>query len=197
MAREESGHSIDTRTMSLPPSSPSKSSFAGKHKRRHHKEYSDSQSGTVRQSESVTNIKETLGERGVMLPDSPRSSRASPFDDAAVNGSISADTRPHRPDILSEDSTESTSRSVSARGKEILPHPKDEDLDTEYQDAVATPQFSPIEYTDLEDPMKTPTPVHATPIFSAQPVQSSASTESEESAVVMGGDSGLDVRSLC
>src|SRR5579859_6564228 len=104
--REENSHGIDSRTMSLPPSSLGKSSFAGKHKRRHHRGSSDSQSGTVRQSESVTNIKETLGERGVMLPDSPRSSRSSPFDDAAMYGTSTAEARPHRRTILSEDGKE-------------------------------------------------------------------------------------------
>lgn len=196
MAREESGNSIDSKSMSLPPSSPTKSSFAGKHKRRHHKGTSDSQSGTVRQSESVTNIKETLGERGVMLPDSPRSSRASPLDEAEMYGLPSADSKLHRPTILSEDSADSTSRSVSARGKEILLTPREDDQETEYLDAIATPQIdkvNPVEHTNVEDPLKTPTPAQATPFFAPEPVQSSGAPESEKDVVVMGGDSGLDV----
>ena len=193
MAREGSGHSVESRTMSLPASSPSKSSFAGKHKRPHHKGTSDSQSGAGRQSESVSNIKETLGERGVMLPDSPRSSRGSLFEESPANGIASEDIGPRRPSILSEDSAESTSRPISARGKETLPTARDGDQETENQDALATPQcdeLHPVDHMNDEDPMKTPTPGRATPFFSAEPT---VTTKNEEGVVVMGGDSGLDV----
>lgn len=192
--REEISHGVDSRTMSLPPSSPGKSSFAGKHKRHHHRGTSDS--GTVRQSESVTNIKETLGERGVMLPDSPRSSRANPFDEMAVNGIASAESRPLRPVVLSQDSTDNILQSVFVRGKEISQAPRENHLETEYQDALATPpldHMKAVEDTEVPDPMRTPTPGHATKFSSTEPHQPSMPSESEEDVVVMGGDGGLDV----
>jgi hypothetical protein len=186
MFRDDSLESAETRTQSL-PISPIKSTSSRKYKHRS-QVYSDS--GTVRQSESVTNIKEMLGERGVTLPDSPRSSRDSSADDRT-----SPRRQSHR--RHSNGLTESSNSESPPVLKEIIPNPKavdDDDTGTEYLDALATPRGdSPnlVRQSLIDDPLKTPTPHNTTQFF--EDVDEVVTNTVEEDAYIMGGEAGLDV----
>ena len=192
MSRGDSSTSVDSKTQSLPPVSPTKPHHNRKHRHRHSKVYSESGSETVRQSGSVTDIKETLGERGVMLPDSPHSPRASPFEGFYRAPGSNPKTR-HRLSALTEGSLESPGPlHISSRGKEILPIPKDtstDDGEGEYQDAVASQddRQDPMATQEVDDPLKTPTLKDEKEFFTE------TGSKVEDDVFVMGGDAGLDV----
>jgi hypothetical protein len=186
MSRTTSVESNDPRPSSLPisPTSPT----GRKHRQRRSKNSGPSDSGTMRESVSVTNIKETLGGRGVMLPDSPRSPRMDEY--------ISLTTSPtgykHQRSISEGSiSRPPVSPSVSARGKEILlarPRTADDRMDsTERIDAPKRRISSPLE----EDPLQTPTPQTCAQFFNA--AAPATKKEIEEDVIIVGGEAGLDV----
>jgi hypothetical protein len=187
---DSSGSFDDPRTYSLPPTSPTKSALSKKkHK---HRRSVDSFTGNIRQSESVSNIKETLGERGIMLPDSPRSSRDSAFEDIVRARGSTQENRRHSKSM--DEASVSSSRPLSSRGKEILATRGEDDDETVYTDALATPRYdarNPAEEAWMEDTLQTPRQATTTPHSSVLP--QSVKNEDDDNAYVMGGEAGLDV----
>jgi hypothetical protein len=185
--RRNSADSDRVKTYSLPSSSPTKSS---RHRNSKDKDV------PIRQSSSLINIKETLGERGIVLPDSPRSSRDGNFEDSTTHSTSPPDSRQRRrSSLMSDDSMGESSRPVSSRGKEILPIRTSEG--SLYQDALTTPGIAPVcpdEHATTEDPDKTPTPTHTAEFF--QPPPEVVEDKVEEDVYVMGGTGGLDVLPL-
>jgi hypothetical protein len=87
-----------------------------------------------------------------------------------------------------------TSRPVSSRGKEILPTRGEDDDETVYTDALATPRYdarNPAEEAWMEDTLQTPRQATTTPHSPAPP--QAVKNEDEDNAYVMGGEAGLDV----
>ena len=169
----------ETRNKSLSDSSPTKSS---RHRRmssseRRHRHRRSRESGdftTTGLSDSVSNIKETLGERGVILPASPYS----PTVDTASRPTSSADSRRRQSTDFIE--SEPGSRPVSSRGKEIstsLTAPNDQ---------FATPQNAT---NQGDDPLKTPTPQNTAQFFS----NPAKVKDTDEDYYIVGGDGGFDV----
>lgn len=167
------------------PSSPTRASSARKYRHRHSRVHNETSSENMRQSDSVANIKETLGERGVMLPDSPHSSRDGAMEDYA-SPNISPAELMRRESSASSESYTSDSRAVS-RDKEILTVHTTKEDQTEDQDDLATPRAFHPSSVD-EDPLKTPTPQTVGNIFQEQ-----TKTEVEEDCYVIGGENGIDV----
>jgi len=185
MSRTTSVESNDPRPHSVPisPTSPT----GRKHRHRRSKNSGESGSGTMRESASVTNIKDTLGGRGVMLPDSPHSPRA---DEYISPTSPSTEYRHHRSISEGSLSRPPVSPGLSARGKGFLLRPRtaDDGLDsTERIDSPKRRISSPVE----DDALKTPTPQTRTQFFdNAAPATKKAI---EEDVIIVGGEAGLDV----
>jgi hypothetical protein len=180
MSRGDSNQSNDSRSQSLPPPGSPIKSQARKNRHRHSKVYLESGKETVRSRGSVTELKETLEERGIIFPESPRE----PTEIAVQRFSRSMSPRDSRLSSLTEGSYETWGRRSSRDGV-VLPsqRPADEDdAATDYQDAIDTPRRvsadSTVERDD--DPLKTPT-LEDKPKFN------------EDDGYVMGGDDGLDV----
>ena len=162
----------------------------GERRHRHRRSRGSGDSQIMRYSDSVADIKETLGERGVTFPASPHGSR---FDDI-VSGATSPteSKRPHsRGD--SEISSGSGSQPVSSRGKEFM-------NGTGMTDALATPRNATHPVDD--DPLKTPTPHNTAQFFNDfQPVkqndvsQKVEGNDDDDDFYVIGGDGGFDVHS--
>ena len=185
MSRTTSVESNDPRPQSLPvsPTSPT----GRKHRHRRSK-YSGS--GTVRESVSVTNIKETLGERGVMLPDSPHSPRT----DDGISPATSPTGYKHQRSISEGSASRPPiSPGLSARGKEILNRPRTADDRMDSTERIDSPTTRRISSPSEEDPLKTPTPYARTQFFdNAAPITKKAI---EEDVIIVGGEAGLDVHS--
>jgi len=136
-------------------------------------------------SDSVADIKETLGERGVTLPASPHGSR---FDDLASGATSPTESkRPHSRGY-SDTSTGSGSRPVSSRGKEFMNN-------AERTGALATPRNATHAVDD--DPLKTPTPHNTAQFFNdSKPVKEndgSQKVKDDDDFYIIGGDAGFDV----
>jgi hypothetical protein len=170
MSRGDSSTSTDSRTQSLPAASPTKATHARKSRQRLSRVHRESSPDEIRPSDSVTNIKETLGERGVTLPDSPRLPRnnALPFEEVQ-RASTSTGRSTKRLSDLDEESPDSIDRR----------HYRTRDPN-EY-DALTTPA------REEDDPLQTPTLKDEKQFFVQTP-------KIEEDVVVMGGDAGIDVR---
>ena len=178
------GESDGPRPQSLPISPTSPTGRKYRHRRSKHSGGSDS--GTMRESASVTNIKETLGERGVVLPDSPYSSRTEEY----ISPTGSPTGYKHRRSI-SEGSLQRppVSPTVSARGKEILVRPRTADDRYVSIDRIDSPK-RPLSSSLSDDPLKTPTPqTRAQFLDNTVPTKKTA----EEDVFIVGGEAGLDV----
>lgn len=179
MSRGDSSTSIDSKTRSLPPNSPTQTSH--KRKSRRYSKMNNYAHDSLHQSESMINIKETLGERGVMLPDSPRESNSPPFEQLPR-----ASTSTSRSAKRLSDLDEEIYGSPRPRNHRVREQKKPE-APAESQDTVTTPS-----HESSEDPLRTPT-LKDDKQFFAGPGTKGAE---EEDAVVMGGEAGLDVLSI-
>lgn len=141
----------------------------------------------MRYTDSVAEIKETLGVRGVTFPASPHGSG---FDDLASGATSPTESkRPHSRDN-SEISSGSGSRPISSHGREFMG-------DTEMSDALATPRKTTSSVDD--DPLKTPTPHDMAQFFNeSEPVKEndvSQKVKDGDDFYIIGGDGGFDVHS--
>lgn len=175
LSRTESVESCDSRSKSLPPLSPTKSSK--KQIRRRSKGSSDS---TARQIDSTVNIKEALGERGITFPDSPH------YSEQSTSGALPTERRSSN--VSSDDS-----RRGSLHVEDVEDQASDGDDEAAAQDEVTIPREDAPEPTPLDDPLKTPTPRD----FAKIPNESSQTAmDEDEDAVIIGGAGGVDVKPL-
>lgn len=182
MSRGESSDTIEARTKSL-PISPTKATAEKKNRNRHSKVYFDSKTANESRRDSVSNIKETLGERGVTLPDSPHSSGHNSDEFLGEPSS----SQPNHRQSFSESDINGFASGTSKRDANSA-QVEDDDT-TEYHDSLTSPQkerFSRIEPVD--DDLKTPTLEHP-PQLNGE----SKTEKKDEDAVVVGGDAGFDV----
>jgi len=124
-------------------------------------------------------IKETLGERGVLLPDSPHFSSG---DAASRATSITGSRRRHSADFIENDSEPGSP--VASQGMEIMTEPP-----AAMDDELTTPRNSTM---PDNDPLKTPTPQNATQSFAS----SAKAEDADEDCYIIGGGNGIDVRLL-
>jgi hypothetical protein len=171
----------DSRTQSLPLPSPTKPSSrgrpsSGEWRRRHRRSRESGDSiDMLRFSDSVANIKETLSERGIILPESP----LTPKPDNAGLPSSPTDSK-HRVSTDFDIDSKPSSRPISSIENET-PTPRKSTSD----------ELSSLQnQADLEDdPLKTPTPKKTAQFF-----ENSANAKGEdEDFYIVGGDAGFDV----
>jgi hypothetical protein len=172
--------SIDRKlkTHSLPLSSANQTSkqrrkSTSERRQRHSRFRGSGDSITLGVSDS---IKEALGERGVLLPDSPHFSSG----DATSRATSETESRRRHSADFVENGSEPGSP-VASQAKETMTVAMD--------DGLTTPRNSTM---TNDDPLKTPTPQNTTQFVTT----AAKAKDEDEDCYIIGGDNGLDVRLL-
>ena len=186
MSRDENSDTFDARkkSSSLPisPTKANDSKAEKKNRNRHSKVYFSSKDAGATERDSVYDIKETLGERGVVLPESPHNSSHRHSNEFI--GEPSSSLAKHRRSF-----SDSNINRLAQDTSNL--HAETEENESEYHDSLQSPQkqrFSRVEPAD--DGLKTPTLENTRQLNG----DSKAKEKDADDGIVVGGESGFDVR---